>query len=243
MSPVLWAGVSLLPFLVLLVAVLSADLAPLGMDRWWADVMAGLHGPVITSVQTFVSDLGGGLVGGLLVPAGVLVVVWRVRSVRDAVTFAAAILCSVAAVQVVKHVVARPRPSGQMLATDFGSFPSGHVANAATLTVVLALLIRRRWLVAAAVIWPLLMAVSRTYLSVHWLSDTIAGASVGACVAVVVVALARWQEHRTTRTPLASTDAAEPGERSDAGPVADDPAVTSVRVGSLTVVPSQGCRA
>lgn len=208
-SPVLWVCGSLVPFAILLLAVMSADLLPLGMDRWWADVMSQLHGPSMTSVQRLVSVLGGGLVGGLLVPVVLLVVVWRVRSVRAAATFAAAVLCSVAAVQVVKHVVARPRPVGHGLAVDFGSFPSGHVANAATVTVALALLIRRRWLVAAAVVWPVLMAVSRTYLNVHWLSDTIAGASLGTFVAVAVVTLAGWQERHRTRSARVVLDGAD----------------------------------
>jgi undecaprenyl-diphosphatase len=198
--------VSILPFAALLVAVLASDLAPLGMDRWWAGVMADLRTPLMTSFQTLVSTLGGGLIGGLVVPLTLFALLGRLVSTRAAITFGTAVVCSAAIVAVNKDLVARPRPDGQLVQTiDSGSFPSGHVAHAATLTVALALIVRRRWLIAVAVIWPALMALSRTYLSVHWLSDTIAGASVGTCVALVVVAAGSWQEARARRQPGTTT--------------------------------------
>ena len=205
LSPLLWAGVSVLPFVVLLVAVLAADLAPLGMDRWWAATVADLRSPLMTSVQTLISILGGGLVGGLLVPLVLFVLLGRFVSRRAAITFAVALIGSAVVVVLVKYLVGRPRPPDRLVpAAELLSFPSGHVAHAATLTVALALLVRRRWLIAVALIWPALMAFSRTYLNVHWLSDTIAGASVGTCVAVLVVATAGWVPRRTT----GGTDAA-----------------------------------
>lgn len=183
-------------FLGLLIAVLAADLAPLSMDTWWAALIDHLDSPTMTTAQTIVSDLGAGLIGGLLIPAAIAACLWRFSSAVTAGTFVLGLLVSVAAVQVIKHLVARPRPPGQMTATDFGSFPSGHVANAATLTVLLVLLLRRRWLIAVAVIWPAVMAVSRTYLNVHWLSDTLAGAALGTGLAVCTVAAATWARPR-----------------------------------------------
>jgi len=37
----------------------------------------------------------------------------------------------------------------------------------------------RSLLLGAAIIWPLLIAFTRVYLNVHWLSDTLAGLSLG----------------------------------------------------------------
>ena len=181
--------VSAAVFVALLVAVLAAHLEPLRMDVWWASVLDGTRSAVMTDVQRFVSVLGAGLVGGLIVPGVVLLALWRRRGRFAALTFAVGMVASVVAVQLTKHLVARPRPPAQLVVSDFGSFPSGHVANAATITVLLLLLLRRRWLVAVAVAWTALMAVSRTYLNAHWLSDTFAGAALGTSVAVGAVLL------------------------------------------------------
>jgi undecaprenyl-diphosphatase len=52
-----------------------------------------------------------------------------------------------------------------------------------------------------AAVWIPLMAVSRNYLLVHWLSDVIAGAILGASVAFVVAALVRTVALRILKEP------------------------------------------
>ncbi len=180
-------GLVLVPFVVLLVAVLAVQKGPLGVDTWWAGVVAGWHVPGLTAGARLVSDLGGGVVGGVEVPAALAALVWWLRSRAAAVVFVAGGVLSLAATQVVKHLVERPRPSTP---GSLDSFPSGHVANAATLALLLVLLLGVRWLLPLAVVWPGLMALSRTVLGVHWLSDTLAAMFLGAAVALVTVLLA-----------------------------------------------------
>ena len=91
--------------------------------------------------------------------------------------------------QLFKNVVDRPRPENPLVMVDHGSFPSGHVTLTAALMVMfIALLspaVRRYW-------WPVAMAFvlvmiwSRTFLAAHWLSDTVAGAVLGAGVALTL---------------------------------------------------------
>ena len=45
--------------------------------------------------------------------------------------------------------------------SDFGSFPSGHVANAATIAVALLVLFPRVWVAVAGAAWVIVMAPSR----------------------------------------------------------------------------------
>lgn len=90
-------------------------------------------------------------------------------------------------------------PSAEALAAqraapdpDYG-FISGHVASATALCVALWLFfgVRSRWLRAALVAWPLLMALSRMYLGRHFLGDALGGALAGGASAFAAYWL--WQ--------------------------------------------------
>lgn len=54
------------------------------------------------------------------------------------------------------------------------------------MAVVLALVLRRGWIWAAGLVYTVIMLLSRTYLSAHWLSDTVGGLVLGSAVAVIV---------------------------------------------------------
>ena len=89
-------------------------------------------------------------------------------------------------VQLLKGLVGRPRPEDILVTADFGSFPSGHSANAATLVVCLGIVVRRVWLWAAGAAYVILMMLSRTYLGAHWVSDTVGGLLLGVAIALIV---------------------------------------------------------
>lgn len=90
--------------------------------------------------------------------------------------------------QSLKNLVDRARPDGTMVVVDHGSLPSGHVIQAASMVVMLAALLpvraRRYWLIFGGC-WTLAMMWSRTYLSAHWLTDTVAGLSAGVGVGLL----------------------------------------------------------
>ncbi len=95
-----------------------------------------------------------------------------------------------AGVQLLKQLFGRARPDDMLVVSDYGSFPSGHTANAATIALVLWVLFPRVWVAIVGAAWVLAMALSRTFLSVHWATDTLGGALVGAGVVLVLAALA-----------------------------------------------------
>jgi undecaprenyl-diphosphatase len=122
-----------------------------------------------------------------------------------AVQLAAATLLSTAITQVLKRMIARPRPSAraggarrahQLLEPlvefpDAFSFPSGHAAAAAAAAVVLT----GQGLAAAIGGWTLAAAIgsSRVYLGAHYPLDVAAGATLGVLagkLAMLVIARA-----------------------------------------------------
>ncbi len=135
-----------------------------------ASVITDLGGPVATAVA--------GVICGVLLS-------WRARSVIPGVavigTVAAATLTSTA----LKAVVARPRPplEWQLTIETDHSFPSGHVTGTAALLGMVAVCVGARrsrtvraWLAVAVVAGVIVIAATRLYLGVHWLTDVTAAA-------------------------------------------------------------------
>ena len=177
---------------VLLVAGLGAIIAyrennlPFSFDlAFLAEVVE--HRSAFWTVPALVmNNIGGGIIGALVVPLAIILLFLLFRMKWAALYFASATIVSAGLVQLLKNLYERPRPQDILVTADLGSFPSGHVANAATMAVVLSLVLRRVWIWAAGVVYTVIMLLSRTYLGAHWLSDTFGGIVLGSAVAVIV---------------------------------------------------------
>jgi undecaprenyl-diphosphatase len=159
---------------------------PFAVDLAWMEEVIEHRSPVWTVPALFFNYVGGGILGSVVIPVLIFLTLLAFRRPWGAGYFAIASAASVICVQVLKHTVGRARPTEILVVSDTGSFPSGHTANAATMAVVFAILFPRVWVWCAGAVWTVLMAVSRTYLGAHWLSDTIGGILLGAGVAVIV---------------------------------------------------------
>ncbi len=141
-----------------------------------------------TAVAVALSWLGGAWVNWPLRAAAMVLLAWRRHWLRLA-AFALAVLSSEILIGTVKAAVDRPRPPGSLIETTGASFPSGHAIATAVTAVGLVLVLARpgpsrwRWEVRA-VEFTAVMALSRVYLRAHWLSDTVAGALLGAGLAL-----------------------------------------------------------
>lgn len=162
---------------------------PPGLDVWWSEAISGVRSDWMLSLALVLNEVGGGWIAILVVPLLAILALLLARRWRSALFAAACFIASAGAVQLLKEIFGRARPNDMLVASDYGSFPSGHVANAATIAAVVWVLFPRVWTAIAGAVWVLLMALSRTFLSVHWLSDTVGGALVGAGV---VLLLAGW---------------------------------------------------
>jgi membrane-associated phospholipid phosphatase len=177
---------------VLLVAGLGALIAyrennlPFSFDlAFLAEVVE--HRSAFWTVPALVmNNIGGGIIGALVVPLAIILLFLLFRMKWAELYFASATIVSAGLVQLLKNLYERPRPQDILVTADLGSFPSGHTANAATMAVVLSLVLRRVWIWAAGVVYTVIMLLSRTYLGAHWLSDTIGGIVLGSAVAVIV---------------------------------------------------------
>lgn len=157
------------------------------VDRGWMALMAAARIEPLTVAAEFLDWLGGGWRAVVAVPMTVIVVLALMRRWWAIAYFVAASLFSVALVQIMKTLFARARPEEILVTSDFGSFPSGHVTNATTLMVVLIILIRKTWMTIVGVMWIVAMALSRTYLGAHWLTDTMAGVVIGTGAALIML--------------------------------------------------------
>lgn len=161
---------------------------PAAIDVWWDGVLSATPAGPALSVSLFMDAAGGGRVATLWVPLAVVAVLLVARRPAAAGYFVVASLASAGAVQLLKHALGRARPEDILVTVDVGSFPSGHVGNAATLGIALWVVLPRAWLAALAGVWIALMAFARTYVGAHWLTDTVGGALIGAGAALLVAA-------------------------------------------------------
>lgn len=170
---------------------------PLGVDRAWHDLLAASASPSQLGLAGILNVVGGTAVMAAITAVGAALILAGSRAAaptpagrwRAPVTLIAAVAGAALASELIKLLVARPRPADALIFARGDSFPSGHTTAAAAFAVVLALMLGRAagWVIAAG--WVLAMALSRTLLLVHWASDTIAGAALGTAAALIAWAL------------------------------------------------------
>ena len=208
----LLAGSLLLFVAVVLTVIVALDpFDPLVQpaDDAWLSVMIDVRTAWLTRLAEILSVVGGAVV---MVPLRLLIaaaLAWRRRWLQLG-AFIGAVVTSELCIGPLKALIDRPRPPDALVQTDSAAFPSGHAIAASVtaigLVVVLVPARNRRlgWTIAAAG-FALLMAMSRTYLGVHWATDVVAGACIGTGLAVVWPAALELE--RARRQPLPS-----PGE-------------------------------
>ncbi|WP_309617365.1 phosphatase PAP2 family protein [Salinibacterium sp.] len=169
---------------------------PLALDVAWHDFWNLHRAPWLTSASLWLNVAGSRVYLGVVLPT--LLAVILVMLERPA--FAAAVLigglAGAPAVTLLKSVLLRPRPDDQQIPVTLTAYPSGHVSNLVLLLVIAGLLLARPWCWALIVAAIVAMSFSRTYLDVHWLTDTIGGVFLGAGIALVLWAAAVAVEKR-----------------------------------------------
>ena len=163
----------------------------LTVNNWAVD----LYSPVAASIAEVVTVLGSPALMWVLVGAVTVLLLVRRHWVEGAV-LGGGMLLTILLVRIAKNALDRPRPADALVDAVGPSFPSGHAAYAVAWVALAMIAVRlvpalrgRWWLVGVAIAIAVLVAVTRVYLRVHWLSDVLAGAGVAA-MSFALVAIA-----------------------------------------------------
>lgn len=125
--------------------------------------------------------------GEIPIIIGILIYVYWSINKESAKRLALVIFLAAGLNRFVKLLISRPRPylvdsniENLRPGTSGGtSMPSGHTQSASTTFFGLYYAFKKKYLLIAAIIITVLVAISRLYLGVHYLTDTIAGGILG----------------------------------------------------------------
>ncbi len=188
-----------LTWLVLLAVPSLADVVQ-QVDGRVTDGVVSVEQDLLVSMARFLAVIGGTAASAVVVLVVALLLAWQRRWPGLAV-WLVAVAASEFLNVVIKNVYERARPPVGLVAESSFSFVSGHSMTAAVMAISLVLVVvpagprRRAWLIVA-VGYALVMAASRVYLRAHWLTDTLAGVTIGAACAVTVALAASWWSTR-----------------------------------------------
>ncbi|OXR42899.1 hypothetical protein B7C42_04785 [Nocardia cerradoensis] len=175
--------------------ITGADTATL---RWFVEQRNG----TATAWARAITEIGSpiGVAASAVVVSGMLA--WRRRSAAPAVFVLGTVGFAAGVGTLTKLVVARSRPPAVlhlMAESDF-SFPSGHIT--ATTALVAAVLVvsmstrpgfvRTAAATVSAVVIVAVVAATRLYLGVHWLTDVVGGAMLGTAVTLASATVLLW---------------------------------------------------
>jgi len=196
-APARSAGIAVALFAVvaLLAIVVATDpVAPRflqGLDDAWRRTV--LAWPDRTRrLGEALEQIGAGVV---MVPLRIVVAAWLALRRRrwDLAAWLLGWAAADALTWVLKPGLARERPTATDARNPFTSFPSAHAKTAAQVAVGLVLVATSPWVArwrwyALAAAWTALMALSRTVVDHHWLSDVVAGSLLGTAAALLAAA-------------------------------------------------------
>ena len=176
---------SMVLFLIMLFNILF-DGPVLRLDQWVSTHVPALQSETLTKVVIFITNING-VVGSAILSFFIVAFLFYKKYYVELKFYLLSFLGASALFTVIKLLVERVRPALKIINEQGLSFPSGHSTMSTAIALSLYFIFvskvhsafGRGLLLAFAIFWPLLIVSTRLYLNVHWLSDTIAGLSLG----------------------------------------------------------------
>lgn len=189
--------------LLLFVILLLPVLLPLAAQNWDINVVHQINswdGKFVRNYNKVVSESEPYLAVG--VPMAMALAAWIKNDrglLKDAVYVGTSVAGAFALTYGLKYIVDRARPYESYpdrihpysLESD-SSFPSGHTATAFALATSLCIRYPKWYVIAPSALWACSVGVSRMNEGVHYPTDVLAGAALGAGFAVANIYINRW---------------------------------------------------
>lgn len=131
----------------------------------------------------------------IVMTVAIALIVWRKIGQREAILIAGLMLLGTAINQLIKLLVARPRPENALIALSDAAFPSGHTSATAVFFGILCMILLPKFkssllrisMISFSAFMVALVGFSRLYLQVHWLTDVLAGLALGGAIICIGV--------------------------------------------------------
>ncbi len=192
------------------------------VDDWVYDLSNQFQPTPLVWAAKVLALTGSAYVNWPLRVAVIVLLAWR-RMWVQLLAFVLAIVTSEIVLGLMKTGYARPRPPDPLFATTGYSFPSGHAVAAVVTAVGIVIVLlppgsaRTRWEIRA-IIFVLLMAMSRVYLNAHWLSDVVEGVLIGTALALLFPSVLQSIRVRAQRARAATEQATTATDRDASQP-------------------------
>ena len=149
------------------------------LDFWIHANMPHLYTSFLTKIMIVATTIDNPLPVTVIILAIALYLGYK-KYFNEMLFFLFSIAGSATFMFIVKSLVQRTRPLHHLIQASGYSFPSGHATLSTALAFSLYLILSKRvkykkTLLSLCIIYPLVISFSRVYLSVHYLSDVIAG--------------------------------------------------------------------
>ncbi len=168
------------------------------IDRWIETHVNAMQTPLLTNFMVALTNFNGAMGIFIFSILMILFLIYK-RWYNDLLFYIFSVFGANIAFIVIKMIVQRARPSSDILTITTHSFPSGHATMATAMSLAVYFILAKRvhsiglqlLLLVSCIVWPVIIAFSRVYLDVHWLSDVIAGIGLGLFWVTLIVLIHR----------------------------------------------------